>query len=66
RFQTSSSLLLHHRIHTEERPFCFSNCRKSFYLNSLITHRHIHIGERPCKCPEFGKGFSWQSFLTQH
>ncbi|NWZ16860.1 ZN154 protein, partial [Agelaius phoeniceus] len=46
RFPTSSSLLQHYRIHTEDRPFQCPECGKGFRENStLVTHRRIHTGE---------------------
>ncbi|NXB78577.1 ZSC29 protein, partial [Donacobius atricapilla] len=55
----SSSLLLHQRIHTEERPFHCLDGGKGFMHNShLTTHRRIHTGERPYVCPQCGKSFS--------
>ncbi|NWZ16816.1 ZN572 protein, partial [Agelaius phoeniceus] len=46
RFQTSSYLLRHYWIHTEERPFQCPDCGKGFKQNStLVKHRRIHTGE---------------------
>ncbi|NXE71720.1 ZN660 protein, partial [Calcarius ornatus] len=68
RFHTSSNhLLVHERIHIEERPFYCSDCGMGFRHNStLVTHRCIHTGERPYECPQCGKSFSDRSFFTQH
>ncbi|NXQ14376.1 ZN572 protein, partial [Peucedramus taeniatus] len=64
RFQMSSTLLRHQRIHSEERPFHCPYCGKGFKHNStLIRHQLIHTGERPYEC---GKNFSDMSNLTQH
>ncbi|RMC11165.1 hypothetical protein DUI87_12078 [Hirundo rustica rustica] len=67
RFQTSSDLLLHERIHREERPFCCPDCRKGFkHKFTLITHQRIHTGERPYDCGECGMSFSQRSNLICH
>ncbi|NXL15001.1 ZN623 protein, partial [Setophaga kirtlandii] len=48
RFYTSSDLIKHQRIHSDERPFQCPQCKKGFKQNSvLIAHRRVHTGERP-------------------
>ncbi|NXQ45355.1 ZN397 protein, partial [Catharus fuscescens] len=43
RFHSSSHLLLHQWIHTEERPFHCPDCGKGFQQNSnLVRHQSIH------------------------
>ncbi|NWH91055.1 ZSC32 protein, partial [Aegithalos caudatus] len=65
KFQTSSYLLRHQRIHADERPFRCPDCRMGFRYNSNLVI-HIHSGERPYECPQCGKSFSQSSTLTAH
>ncbi|NWZ74613.1 ZN329 protein, partial [Acrocephalus arundinaceus] len=56
RFQTSSCLLLHQQIHTDERPLCCPSCGMSFKHNSyLVKHRHIHTRGGRTSVPSVGR-----------
>ncbi|KAM3656889.1 olfactory receptor 14A16-like [Ammospiza maritima maritima] len=60
-------LSTHQLIHTEERPYKFLECRKSFQTSSdLYKHQQIHSEERPFCSPVCGKGFKVNSILIRH
>nr|XP_054601003.1 zinc finger protein 585A-like isoform X1 [Nothobranchius furzeri] len=66
-FPFLSELLLHLRIHSEERPFTCSTCGKKFKLRGILrTHLKIHTGERAFSCRICGKSFIQKVALNTH
>ena len=66
-FNQQSTIQLHHRIFTEEKPHQCSECGKRFtYHRSLERHKRIHTGEKPYRCSDCGKSFYRQSHLQTH
>lgn len=69
KFARRSQLILHFRMHRDEKPFVcsFGDCQAAFRQRQhLVDHSFIHTGEKNFPCSTCNKAFQTRKRLQDH
>ena len=67
RFPTPSTLAIHERAYTSEKPYACSMCPRRFsHKHHVAPHERAHTGEKPYACSMCPRRFSQKSAVAPH